>query len=228
MKPPQPFPLNKSFRPPTPISNEQKQRIYEGFLHSIRIANQQGTGEQDGAPAKSETYHVRRLSQTHGLSIDRVRAIVRLKALEHNLRQSGNELQMKFLVGMEQALGVSDGRSGIGAYRAVETRVHGEAGEGESAFKIPRKAQFRMVDDENQAEVQEVETLLDQKHVSPKEREDAAYDAKLRYSIRKSEKAAITKVNKRVTRRHSERRMRFVDVATPASRNTDPKQFRAR
>ena len=65
----QPFPLNPSFKPPTPISDAVKTEIWNDFMAD---------------PAKSD---VRHLAQRHGLSIARVDAILRLKGLEEHWRK---------------------------------------------------------------------------------------------------------------------------------------------
>ena len=61
---PQPFPLNPSFKPPTPISDTVRTNIWNDYM-----AN----------PGDSS---LRRLAQSYGFSIARVDAILRLKGLE--------------------------------------------------------------------------------------------------------------------------------------------------
>ncbi|RPD82243.1 hypothetical protein L226DRAFT_607404 [Lentinus tigrinus ALCF2SS1-7] len=85
----EPFPLNPSFKPPTPISDAVKTEIWNDYMAD---------------PAKSDARH---LAQRHGLSIARVEAILRLKGLEEHWRK-GKELQTGFLKGMEFSLGVTE------------------------------------------------------------------------------------------------------------------------
>ena len=65
----QPFPLNPSFKPPTPVGEHTKQLIYDHFMSN---------------PAEN---HVRALAALHGLSIARVDAILRLKGLEEHWKK---------------------------------------------------------------------------------------------------------------------------------------------
>lgn len=67
--PRQPFPLNRSFKPPSPVGDETRQLIYDQFM-----AN----------PAENT---VRALASLHGLSIARVDAILRLKGLEEHWKK---------------------------------------------------------------------------------------------------------------------------------------------
>jgi hypothetical protein len=60
----QPFPLNPSFKPPTPLSDSLRTSIYT--MHAADPANN----------------NTRVLSEQFGLSIKRVEAILKLKALE--------------------------------------------------------------------------------------------------------------------------------------------------
>lgn len=60
----QPFPLNPTFKPPTPVSDELRTLIYTQYM-----ANPAGNG-------------VRALASRYGLSMKRVDAILRLKGLE--------------------------------------------------------------------------------------------------------------------------------------------------
>ncbi|KAF8899223.1 eukaryotic mitochondrial regulator protein-domain-containing protein [Infundibulicybe gibba] len=90
-----PFPMNPSFRPPAPISDAQRSRIYAEFMMD------------------PETNSVRALSQRYHLSLKRVDAILRLKGLENAwikifsfLYQEGKTIQTGFTQGMEKILGV--------------------------------------------------------------------------------------------------------------------------
>jgi hypothetical protein len=145
----QPFPLNPSFKPPTPISHVQKERIYKAFV----AAAKEKEGEQDGE-AKSETYYARQLALQFGLSIDRIKAIVRLKALEKNLSASGKELQMQFLNGMEQALGVS---TGVNLTIKEPLDIAQETGQ---QYGVAKKTQYIMLDEENLEDIEMVEKEL--------------------------------------------------------------------
>ena len=62
----QPFPLNPSFKPPTPISDSIRTAIWNDYI------------------ADPVMFNVRVLAQRHGLSIARVDAILRLKGLEEH------------------------------------------------------------------------------------------------------------------------------------------------
>lgn len=84
-----PFPLNPTFKPPPPISDNMKTRMYEEYM------------------SNPETYNIRELSERYGISLKRVDAILRLKGLEEHWRKEENPLQTGFLAGMEKILGVS-------------------------------------------------------------------------------------------------------------------------
>jgi Eukaryotic mitochondrial regulator protein len=60
----QPFPLNPSFKPPTPVSDKLKSHIYDLYM------------------ANPTTNGVRSIAARYGMSIKRVDAILRLKGLE--------------------------------------------------------------------------------------------------------------------------------------------------
>ncbi|KDQ31266.1 hypothetical protein PLEOSDRAFT_1037639 [Pleurotus ostreatus PC15] len=81
-----PFPLNKSFKPPPPISDTQRTRMYDEYMAD---------------PIKNS---VRELAQRYHLSIKRVDAILRLKGMEDRWLK-GKELQTGFQAGMEKILG---------------------------------------------------------------------------------------------------------------------------
>jgi hypothetical protein len=65
----QPFPLNPTFRPPAPIGEHVKQEIWEKFV---------------GEP---EVYTPKTLALEYRLSVPRIEAIIRLKALEYLWRK---------------------------------------------------------------------------------------------------------------------------------------------
>ncbi|KAJ7216789.1 eukaryotic mitochondrial regulator protein-domain-containing protein [Mycena haematopus] len=83
-----PFPMNKSFKPPIPISDAARSRIYADYM------------------ADPETNSIRALSQRYHLSLKRVEAILRLKGLEAAYVKDNKPLQTGFLWGMEMLLGV--------------------------------------------------------------------------------------------------------------------------
>ncbi len=62
----QPFPLNPSFKPPTPVSDALRNTLYQAFM------------------ANPEANSVRNLAGRYHLSIKRVDAILRLKGLEES------------------------------------------------------------------------------------------------------------------------------------------------
>ena len=62
----QPFPLNPSFKPPTPVSDALRKTLYQSFM------------------ANPNANSVRNLASRYHLSIKRVDAILRLKGLEEN------------------------------------------------------------------------------------------------------------------------------------------------
>jgi len=60
----QPFPLNPSFKPPTPVSDALRNTLYQSFMANPKASS------------------VRSLASRYHLSIKRVDAILRLKGLE--------------------------------------------------------------------------------------------------------------------------------------------------
>jgi hypothetical protein len=67
----QPFPINPSFKPPLPVSDELRTSLYQQFMTD---------------PEKNS---VRVLAQRNHLSMQRVDAILRLKGLEEHWKQVG-------------------------------------------------------------------------------------------------------------------------------------------
>lgn len=59
-----PFPLNPSFKPPTPLSDELRTRLYRAYMSNPKLNS------------------VRALAARHNISIKRVDAILRLKGME--------------------------------------------------------------------------------------------------------------------------------------------------
>ncbi|KAG8219425.1 eukaryotic mitochondrial regulator protein-domain-containing protein [Butyriboletus roseoflavus] len=84
-----PFPLNPSFKPPMPLSNELRTRLYRAYM------------------IDPELNSVRALAARHNLSIKRVDAILRLKGMEESWRKN-RPLQTGFTKGMEHLLGVTE------------------------------------------------------------------------------------------------------------------------
>ncbi|KAK7465324.1 hypothetical protein VKT23_005303 [Stygiomarasmius scandens] len=84
-----PFPMNKSFRPPPPLSDAQREHMYRLYMRD---------------PTNNS---VRALSERYHLSLKRVDAILRLKGMEHAWIKEGKTLQTGFVAGMERVLGVS-------------------------------------------------------------------------------------------------------------------------
>lgn len=91
--------MNPSYKPPPPISDEQKEVMFQLYL-SHRLEN---------GP--------RRLAKRFNMSLKRVNAIIRLKILEKNFeRKSNRTLQTGFQVGMERILGATT-HSAVPNYR---------------------------------------------------------------------------------------------------------------
>ncbi|TFY83511.1 hypothetical protein EWM64_g495 [Hericium alpestre] len=82
-----PFPLNKSFQPPTPVSDAMRTSIYKQFM------------------ASPDANSIRNLSARYHMSIKRIEAILRLKGLEEHWIK-GKHIQTGFREGMERILGV--------------------------------------------------------------------------------------------------------------------------
>ncbi|KAJ1897872.1 hypothetical protein LPJ66_003103 [Kickxella alabastrina] len=85
-----PFPLNPYFRPRAPIPDAKKEALYAEYLQ---------------APEKNTP---RVLGEKYSISLKRVEAILKLKAIEHHMVEYGEIVaQKKFTAGMESMLGVS-------------------------------------------------------------------------------------------------------------------------
>lgn len=82
----QPFPLNPTFKPPSPVSDETRTAIYQQFMTD---------------PSKN---NVRELAALHGLSIARVDAILRLKGLEEHWKK----VRVRFLLHSSHACVLCD------------------------------------------------------------------------------------------------------------------------
>ncbi|KAF8507981.1 eukaryotic mitochondrial regulator protein-domain-containing protein [Hysterangium stoloniferum] len=87
-----PFPLNPTFKPPTPLSDAVRSAVYEMYVSN---------------PARNNTHAV---STRYGISIKRIEAIIKLKSLEAQWKKQ-KPLQTGFLAGMEGILGVPQGRN---------------------------------------------------------------------------------------------------------------------
>ena len=66
ISPYQPFPMNRSFKPPPPLSDKTREEIYVRFM------------------SNPEKYNIRELSSIYGISLKRIDAILRLKGLERS------------------------------------------------------------------------------------------------------------------------------------------------
>ncbi|KAI0274960.1 eukaryotic mitochondrial regulator protein-domain-containing protein [Gloeopeniophorella convolvens] len=99
----QPFPLNPTFKPPTPVSDALRDTLYRSFMEN------------------PTTNSVRNLAGRYHLSIKRVDAILRLKGLEESWLKD-KPLQTGFQKGMEQLLGVT--------YDATKHKTHEDWVEG--------------------------------------------------------------------------------------------------
>ncbi|GAA5821397.1 hypothetical protein JCM11251_004604 [Rhodosporidiobolus azoricus] len=91
-----PFPLNPTFSPLPPLADSIKTKIYNAYLHNIMLKE------------ATDSQVVRAVSARFGVSMDRVRAIIRLKELEKSWRAEGRPLQTGLLKGMESHLGVKE------------------------------------------------------------------------------------------------------------------------
>ncbi|GAA5947331.1 hypothetical protein JCM3775_005367 [Rhodotorula graminis] len=89
-----PFPLNPTFNPLPPLADSIKTKIYNSYLHNILLKD------------ATDSQVVRAVSTRFGVSMDRVRAIIRLKELEKQWKDEGRALQTELVKGMESHLGV--------------------------------------------------------------------------------------------------------------------------
>ncbi|GAA6052698.1 hypothetical protein JCM3770_007180 [Rhodotorula araucariae] len=89
-----PFPLNPTFNPLPPLADSIKTKIYNAYLHNILLKD------------ATDSQVVRAVSTRFGVSMDRVRAIIRLKELEKRWKEEGRALQTNLVTGMESHLGV--------------------------------------------------------------------------------------------------------------------------
>ncbi|GAA5891391.1 hypothetical protein JCM6882_004680 [Rhodosporidiobolus microsporus] len=91
-----PFPLNPTFSPLPPLADSSKTKIYNAYVHNILVKD------------ATDSQVVRAVSARFGVSMDRVRAIIRLKELEKQWKVEGRPLQTGLLKGMESHLGVKE------------------------------------------------------------------------------------------------------------------------
>ncbi|GAA5974182.1 hypothetical protein JCM11641_003311 [Rhodosporidiobolus odoratus] len=89
-----PFPLNPTFSPIPPLADSTKFKIFNAYVHNISTKD------------ATDSQVVRAVSARFGVSMDRVRAIIRLKELEKEWKDEGRALQTNLLKGMESHLGV--------------------------------------------------------------------------------------------------------------------------
>lgn len=71
----QPYPTNPSFRPPAPISDSVKERIYQIYFHS-------SPGASSASKPATPPPTIAQISEAFSIGKKRVEAILRLKLLE--------------------------------------------------------------------------------------------------------------------------------------------------
>jgi hypothetical protein len=91
----QPFPLNPSFRPLAPLADATKTRIFNTYVHNII------------QPTATDSVVVRAISEKFGVSMDRIRAIIRLKELEKSWKDSVRLLCHSLIPPLRLALSAS-------------------------------------------------------------------------------------------------------------------------
>ncbi|BGP23171.1 ribosomal protein S35, mitochondrial protein [Rhodotorula toruloides] len=124
-----PFPMNPSFNPLPPLADTIRERIYNAYAYNIRIKD------------ATDKQVVRAVSGKFGVSMDRVRAIIRLKELEEQWKQEGKALQTNLLKGMEEVLGVQQPVND--SWRGLESP------EPAQVLLASRRTMFEMIDVEN-------------------------------------------------------------------------------
>ncbi|SGY28653.1 BQ5605_C084g13000 [Microbotryum silenes-dioicae] len=131
-----PFPLNPTFKPLPPVSELIKTKIYHAYLGNL----------QTNSPP-SDLVVVRAISSKFGLSMARVRAIIRLKELEQEWKKRGLPLQINLRQGMESHLGVKTLNEQSGSnWRGIERSEQGQRVE---QIRTEGKAGWEMLDEEN-------------------------------------------------------------------------------
>jgi hypothetical protein len=90
-----PFPSNPTFNPPPPLHNDLKESIYEAFVRKVKVKPYM---DLENRVDLDEEVIVRELAQQYHISMARVRAIVRLKALERRWKKDVSEHQPPFTI----------------------------------------------------------------------------------------------------------------------------------
>ncbi|KAJ2614899.1 hypothetical protein H4S08_001501 [Coemansia sp. RSA 1365] len=89
-----PFPLNPAFRPRAPLTDKIKEAIYKKYLNDPLLNTPRVLGDN------------------YKVSIKRIEAIIKLKAIEyHMIEHEGFKPQKKFTYGMESIMGVQKGEN---------------------------------------------------------------------------------------------------------------------
>lgn len=126
----QPFPLNPSFKPPPPHSDTLRETIYADYLAHfstepevaepcVRVCRT--AHDQPRLTARDELI-LRQLERKYHLPLDRLRAMIRLKALEKKREEvEGKQPQRHFQREMERFLGVRQGDLNAGRKKDEET-----------------------------------------------------------------------------------------------------------
>ncbi|KAG8739339.1 hypothetical protein FRC10_005765 [Ceratobasidium sp. 414] len=164
-----PFPDNRTFQPPPPLSDIVKSSIYDCYLKASQASVLPKSSKfllrhpvlPLTTPPESHVQAIRALSEQFGISIGRVEAIIRLKQHEQQY-QKGKKIQHAFQKGMESYLGIRQERdralvsdeklmsSDINFARQRASEVDREASNtGERAQKAgaARRVWWEMVDD---------------------------------------------------------------------------------
>ncbi|SCZ94052.1 BZ3500_MvSof-1268-A1-R1_Chr6-1g08389 [Microbotryum saponariae] len=135
-----PFPLNPTFKPLPPVSELIKTKVYHAYLGNLQTNSPNTT-------TPSDLVVVRAISSKFGLSMARVRAIIRLKELEQEWKKRGLPLQTNLRQGMESFLGVKTPTEQSGSnWRGIERAEQGQRVE---QIRTEGKAGWEMVDSEN-------------------------------------------------------------------------------
>ncbi|SCV67893.1 BQ2448_5504 [Microbotryum intermedium] len=136
-----PFPLNPTFNPLPPVSEYIKTKVHHAYLGNLQTNPNPNTPTPT---APSDKVVIRALSAKFGISMTRIRAIIRLKELEQEWKKAGIVLQTNFRNGMESYLGVKTPlEQGHASWRGKEITFQGERSE---QITAKRKAGFEMID----------------------------------------------------------------------------------
>ncbi|TCD62155.1 hypothetical protein EIP91_007283 [Steccherinum ochraceum] len=195
-----PFPLNPTFKPPTPVSDGLRSVVYDEFM------------------SNPKTNSVRALSQRYGLSIKRVDAILRLKGLEAKMKK-GKPLQSGYLKGMEKILGVTlDNRTrhyhSTGMEQLGEEATHADYqdeidGNNEARYRYQRMFWEPVVEGQKPFIADNLETARSQTQELKQAAEDAKSDAKL---LGRPIDSPPHRTTVRVVKRPGRSTLKFVDV----------------